>query len=139
MIFIIATIAGNGQAAEHEVMMLNKGEKGMMVFEPDLILANPGDTIRFIPSDKGHNVQSIDAMLPDGVKEFKSEYNTEFRLKVEEEGFYGVKCTLHYGMGMVALIAVGKPANGASARTAKNPSKPRKRFADIFSAYDAAK
>ncbi|MGB6120129.1 MAG: pseudoazurin, partial [Mesorhizobium sp.] len=41
--------AGTAGAAEFEVMMLNKGEKGAMVFEPDFIKAAPGDTIRFVP------------------------------------------------------------------------------------------
>jgi hypothetical protein len=31
--------AGAAQAAEIEVLMLNKGAKGAMVFEPDLIVA----------------------------------------------------------------------------------------------------
>ena len=51
--------AGAADAAEFEVMMLNKGEKGAMVFQPDHIKAAPGDTIRFVPTDKGHNVETI--------------------------------------------------------------------------------
>ena len=46
--------------------MLNKGEKGSMVFVPDLIAAAPGDTIRFVPTDKGHNMETIKGMLPEG-------------------------------------------------------------------------
>ena len=57
-------LAGGTQAAEIEVLMLNKGAKGAMVFEPDLIVAAPGDTIRFVPTDKGHNVETIKGMLP---------------------------------------------------------------------------
>ena len=56
--------AGAAGAAELEVRMLNKGAKGTMVFEPDLIVAAPGDTIRFVPTDKGHNVETIKGMLP---------------------------------------------------------------------------
>ena len=37
--------AGSAGAAEFEVKLLNKGEKGAMVFEPDYIKAAPGDTI----------------------------------------------------------------------------------------------
>ena len=32
-------LAGGAQAAEHEVKMLNKGDKGAMVFVPDLVKA----------------------------------------------------------------------------------------------------
>ena len=36
-----------------EVKMLNKGAEGSMVFEPAFVAAAPGDTIRFISTDKG--------------------------------------------------------------------------------------
>ena len=70
--------AGAAGAAELEVRMLNKGAKGTMVFEPDLIVAAPGDTIRFVPTDKGHNVETIKGMLPEGAEPFKSKFNEEF-------------------------------------------------------------
>ncbi|WP_037373055.1 plastocyanin/azurin family copper-binding protein, partial [Salipiger mucosus] len=44
--------------AVHEVKMLNKGEAGVMVFEPAYVKAEPGDVIQFVPTDKGHNVES---------------------------------------------------------------------------------
>lgn len=120
------------QAAEIEVKMLNRGEKGMMVFEPDYVVAQKGDTVRFIPTDKGHNVQSIKNMLPEGVSKFKSAYNEEFILQLDQDGFYGVKCSPHYPMGMVALIKVGDPKNGEKAQSAKNPPKARKLFKQLF-------
>jgi len=142
---LIATLAAAGmiggfaQAAEIEVHMLNKGEKGGMVFEPDFIQAAPGDTVKFLPTDKGHNAESIKGMLPDGVEKFKSKINQEFVLTVEKDGLYGVKCTPHYGLGMVALIAVGDPVNEEAARAVKQKGKAKARFADIFAAYDASK
>lgn len=132
-------ISGLANAAEIEIQMLNKGEKGGMVFQPDFVQAMPGDTIKFIPTDKGHNVQSIKGMLPDNVKKFKSRFNKEFVLEVNEEGLYGIKCSPHYGLGMVALISVGEPVNEAAARKIKHRSKAKTRFADIFAAYDASK
>jgi pseudoazurin len=74
-------------------------------------------------------------MLPEGVKKFKSKINKEFVLSVEAEGFYGIKCTPHYGMGMVALVAVGNPANSEAAMSVKQKRKAKKRFADIFAEY----
>ncbi len=45
-------LAGGAQAAEHEVKMLNKGDNGAMVFVPELVKIAPGDTVRFVPTDK---------------------------------------------------------------------------------------
>ena len=126
---LLPAIAG---AAEFEVKMLNKGEKGAMVFEPDLIRAAPGDTIKFVPTDKGHNVEAVKGMLPEGVEAFKSKMNQEFVLTIEKDGVYGVKCPPHYGMGMVALIVAGEPANLEEAKAAKQSGKAKKAFEDLF-------
>lgn len=130
---IVAALLGlSGQAAlaaEHEVHMLNKGESGMMVFEPAFIKAEPGDTIHFIPTDKSHNVESIKDMIPAGAEEFKSKINDPFDLTVTEAGLYGVKCTPHLGMGMVMLLQVGDDTSNLDAlQTGKLPKKARERL-----------
>lgn len=121
----IALMAGAAQAETIEVLMKNKGEAGAMVFEPAFVKAQSGDVIRFVPTDKGHNVESIDGMLPEGVDTFKSGLSEEFDLTVDQEGVYGVKCTPHYAMGMVALIQVGDAVNleEATAVTQKGKAK----------------
>ena len=124
--------AGAAWAETIEVQMLNKGEDGSMVFEPAYVAAQPGDVIRFLSVDKGHNAESIDGMLPAGVAEFKSKMNADFDLTVTEEGLYGIKCTPHYAMGMVALIQVGKAANYDEAVGVKQKGKAKKRFEAIF-------
>jgi len=134
-----ALISGFASAAEHEVKMLNKGEKGGMVFEPDFLKAELGDTIKFLPTDKGHNAESIKGMIPEGVEKFKSKINQEFVLSVEKNGLYGIKCTPHYGLGMVMLVTVGEPVNEAEAKAVKQRGKSKKRFDAIFAEYDAAK
>jgi pseudoazurin len=131
--------AGAAQAAEIEVLMLNKGSKGTMVFEPDLIVAAPGDTIRFVPTDKGHNVETIKGMFPEGAEPFKSKFNEDFRITLDAEGVYGVKCAPHYAMGMVALIRVGEPANADEARAVKQTGKAKAVFAELFGQVLAAK
>ncbi|MTE01917.1 pseudoazurin [Paracoccus sp. YIM 132242] len=126
--FLLA-LAVPGLAAEHEVHMLNKGEAGMMVFEPAFVKAAPGDTVHFIPTDKSHNVEAIKDILPAGVEPFKSKMNEEYTLTVTEPGLYGVKCTPHFAMGMVGLIQVGDaPANVDAAKTAKMAKKARERM-----------
>ncbi len=99
--------AGISWAEEIEVKMLNKGEEGKMVFEPSFIKASKGDTIIFLPTDKGHMAASIKGMIPKGAKSFKSKINKKFKYTVKEEGLYGIRCTPHYANGMVALIQVG--------------------------------
>ena len=122
-------LAAPGLAAEHEVHMMNKGAAGTMVFEPAFVRAEPGDTIRFIPTDKSHNVEAIKEILPEGAAPFKSKVNAEYILTVTAPGLYGVKCSPHVAMGMVALIQVGDaPANRDQAITAKLPKKARERM-----------
>ncbi len=131
--------AGGAGAAEVEIKMLNKGEKGAMVFEPDFVSVAPGDTIRFVPTDKGHNVETIKGMFPEGAEPFKSKFNEEFTVTVTAEGVYGVKCAPHYAMGMVALIRVGEPANAEEAKAVKQTGKAKAVFAELFGQVLAAK
>jgi len=128
----LVLIAGAAQAADHQVQMLNKGAKGAMVFEPDLIKAMPGDTVTFVPTDKSHDAESIKGMLPEGAEPFKGKLSEQITVTVPVEGVYGVKCTPHYGMGMVALIVVGNPANAEEAKAVKHPGKAKKVFEALF-------
>lgn len=127
-----ALVIGGAQAADHEVQMLNKGEKGAMVFQPDFIQAAVGDTVTFVPTDKGHDAESIKGMIPDGAQPFKGKMNEKITVTLDAEGVYGVKCTPHYGMGMVALITVGNPVNLEAAQSVKQSGKAKKVFADLF-------
>ncbi|MEQ1956499.1 pseudoazurin [Mesorhizobium sp. CN2-181] len=135
---VATVVAGAAGAAEIEVVMLNKGEKAAMVFQPDFVKAAPGDTIRFVPTDKGHNVEAIKGMLPEGAEPFKSKFNEEFTVTLDKEGVYGVKCSPHYGMGMVALIEVGKPVNIEEAKAIKQTGKAKTVFAGLFGQVVAA-
>jgi pseudoazurin len=121
-------------AEEFEVHMLNKGEKGAMVFEPDLVRAQVGDTVRFIAIDQGHNVETIEGMIPDGAEMVTGKTNEEIVLTLAEEGVYGVKCKPHVGMGMVALIVAGEPINLEAAQAVKTPGKAKKVFEELFEA-----
>ena len=125
--------AGLASAADVEIKMLNKGEKGVMVFEPDFVQVQPGDTVHFVATDKGHDVESIKGMLPDGVEPFKGKMGENFDLTVTAEGVYGIKCTPHLPMGMVALVVVGDASsNLEAAKAVKNPKKAQERFKEAF-------
>jgi pseudoazurin len=122
-------MAAPALAAEHQVQMLNKGEAGAMVFEPALIRMAPGDTVVFVPTDKGHNAETIAGLLPDGAEPFKGKLGKEIAATLTVPGVYAVKCAPHLGMGMVALIVVGDDtANLAALADATLPKRARERF-----------
>ena len=134
MAAVLATLfLGSLAVAEtFEIKMLNKGEAGQMVFEPAFLSANVGDTISFIPASKGHNAETIKDMLPEGAEQFKSKLSKEFSVTLTAEGIYGIKCTPHYSMGMIALIQVGSPVNLDTAKSVKHKGKATKRFDTLF-------
>ena len=120
-------------AAEHEIRMLNKGDRGAMVFEPALIRAALGDSVRFVAADKGHNAEIISTMLPAGAAPFKGKMNQNLTVKFSKAGVYGYKCLPHYGMGMVGAVIVGNGGpNAAQAKAASHPGKAKQVFASIL-------
>lgn len=126
-------VSGGASAADHEVKMLNAGAKGAMVFEPDLIMAAPGDTVTFVPTNPGHLAETVKGMLPAGGKDFKGKAGKPVTMTVDAEGVYGIKCQPHYSMGMVALVIAGKPTNLAEAKAVKQQSpKAKARFDELF-------
>ena len=97
-----------------EIQMLNVNEAGdKMVFSQELIRAELGDVIKFVPTDKSHNAQSVKNALPDGQKKFKGKMNKEIEYLVTEAGLTAVVCQPHQTMGMVALILVGNDVSNA--------------------------
>ncbi|MGY5810293.1 pseudoazurin [Rhizobium sp. LEGMi198b] len=125
----LATSATPPLAADYQIRMVNKGTDGAMVFEPGFTKIAPGDTVTFIPVDKGHNVETFKGLIPKGAPEFKSKANEEYRAKFDIPGAYVVKCTPHAGMGMVALVQVGDhPTNLDAIKTATVPNLVRKRL-----------
>jgi pseudoazurin len=95
-------------SAEHVINMLNKGTDGTaMVFEPGFVRAAVGDTVKIVPVDKGHFAVPLPGFWPKEVPEIKGKINQELVVTLDKEGIYGIKCTPHYSMGMVALIQVG--------------------------------
>lgn len=130
---ILAFAAAPAMAANFEVHMLNKGEAGSMVFEPALTKVAPGDTVTFVPTDKGHNAETMKEIVPEGAEPFKGAMGKEVVATFTAPGVYGIKCAPHYGMGMVALVVVGDaPANLDAAKTAKAPKKVQERLAPLF-------
>lgn len=120
-------------AANFDVQMLNKGADGAMVFEPALIKVAPGDTVTFLPTDKGHNAETIAKMLPDGAEAFKGKMGQSIIVTFTQPGAYGIKCAPHLAMGMVALVVVGDaPANLEAAKAVKLPKAAQDRMNALY-------
>ena len=106
---LFVMIASSAYAEEPKTItieMLNKRDDGAkMVYSEDITKVNVGDTITWVPTSKGHNVQFV--TVPEGVEKIKSKNNKEVSFTFEKEGVYLYVCTPHKGMGMIALVVVG--------------------------------
>lgn len=108
---LLAALAASttASAKDWQVQMLSFGEKGPMVFEPDFIQAQVGDTVTFVPTQPGHHVKSyVTAMGQDA---WSSKYNETYQVTLEHEGVNLYYCPPHLMMGMVGLIQVGEAIN----------------------------
>ena len=107
LILIILFYSTISFAADITIEMLNKRADGqIMVYSEDISKINVGDTITWVPTTKGHNVEFLAG--PDGWEIPKrSKMNKEYSYKFEIPGIYFYQCTPHKGMGMIALIVVG--------------------------------
>ena len=92
-------------ASDMTIEMLNKDADGnKMVFSNEIARIDIGDTITWIPTSKGHNVEMIAS--PNDM-ELKSKNGKEVKTTFEEAGIYYYWCTPHKGMGMIGLVVVG--------------------------------
>ncbi|HKL69321.1 pseudoazurin [Salibaculum sp.] len=124
-----ALMGGAAVAETFEVQMLNMGTDGeRMVFEPAFVQAEPGDTIKFIATNPGHNAETNDGMIPEGAEGFTGRINEEIEVTMTEEGVYGVICKPHFAMGMVMTIAVGDVDAPEDFLAGRVPPKAKQRF-----------
>ena len=132
---VLALAASPAAAKEWQVKMLNKGSDGKpMAFEPAFIKIAPGDTVKFLATQKGHNAESVAGMAPAGGNTFKGKINEEIVVRFAKPGLYGYKCLPHVGMGMVGLVQVGNAANKpqAAAAAAKLPGIGKKKMIELL-------
>jgi pseudoazurin len=126
-------------AATFEVHMKNSGGAGPMVFEPMLTRVAAGDTVKFIPTDRGHNAETITDILPEGAEPFEGKIGQEIDVTFTVPGVYGIKCLPHFAMGMVALVVVGDPeVNLEGAKTARLPARARERIDAVISEIETS-
>ncbi len=130
---LIAVTPALVAAETHEVKMLNRGEAGAMVFEPRFVSAEVGDTVKFVPVDKGHNAESTEGMVPEGQESFEGKMNQEVEVELTTEGVMGVKCKPHFGMGMVMVVQTGDASVPEGFLDTKMPKKAKQAYEEILS------
>jgi pseudoazurin len=103
--------------------MLNKRDDGAkMVYSQDIARIDVGDTITWVPTSKGHNVEFIAG--PDGWDAPKKSKNgKEVAITFDTPGVYLYQCTPHASMGMIALVVVGDGDNDISKAKVRGKSK----------------
>lgn len=104
-------------AADYEIKMLNSGSDGqIMVFSPDYLKVEKGDTVTFVGTDPGHNAESVH--VPAGAQGFNSNFAPSLKVTMDTEGVYVYKCLPHAAMAMAGVIQVGAASNKAEAAAA---------------------
>lgn len=131
-------LASTALAAEHQVQMLNKGPDGQRNwFEPAIVMAEPGDTIKFVAVDKGHNSEGL--VVPEGASEWKGKINEELVITVDSPGVYAYKCTPHFGLGMIGFVVVGDPSvNIEAVEETRYPGKSKALAAELIDEIKAS-
>jgi pseudoazurin len=107
-----------------------------MVYEPDYLEIQPGDTVKFIRKHKSHNAASIAELSPADYPGFMGKIDEEIEVTYDNPGFYGIKCSPHYAQGMVMMIKVGDTTLPDSYRAFKAPGIADKRFQEIYARID---
>ena len=122
-------------AADVAIEMLNKDADGnKMVYSQELVKIEVGDTVSWLPSSKGHNVEMISS--PNKMK-FKSKNGKEARITFETPGIYYYLCTPHKGMGMIGLVVVGNDlSNIDDVKKAKAYGKSKKKLKKLLASLE---
>jgi len=120
---LILALATPALAEDMTIDMLNKREDGAkMVYSEDIARIEVGDTITWLPTSKGHNVEFIAG--PDGWDApKKSKLSKEYAYTFDTPGVYLYQCTPHKSMGMIAVVVVGDGDNDISGAKVRGKSK----------------
>ena len=133
---LLMAMATSAFAESATVEMWNKDpddSKRKMVFSQEIVTIEPGESVTWLATDKGHNVQMIDG--PDGVKlPKKSKLSKDVTLTFDEPGVYVYVCTPHASMGMIGIVVVGElTQEGIDAvKDAKVKGKSKKKFKELL-------
>ena len=132
-VFSLVFVSSMAYAETITIDMLNKRDDGAkMVYSQDIARVAVGDTITWVPTSKGHNVEFVAG--PDGADlPKKSKNNKEVSITFDVPGIYFYQCTPHKGMGMVALVVVGDDtSNKDDIAKAKAVGKSKKKLKKLL-------
>ena len=135
IIFSMFTISAQA-FADIKIEMLNKDDKGnKMIYSEELVDIQVGDTITWLPTSKGHNVEF--KTVPEGVDKIKkSKMNKEYSYTFEVPGVYVYWCTPHKSMGMIGVVIVGDDiSNIEDAYKTKMVGKSKKKLKVLLDSY----
>ena len=124
---VMASLSVPAFAADTTIEMLNKRDDGAkMVYSEDVVTIDVGDTITWVPTAKGHNVEFVAG--PDGWDiPKKSKNNKEVSITFDVPGVYVYVCTPHATMGMLGVVMVAEggevPMNDVSKAKVRGKSK----------------
>lgn len=107
LLILLVSTSVTAKAKTIKVAMLNTGSDGasQMVFEPDFIKAEVGDTVEFVVTDVLHQPQSV--YVPEGANTWAAEVSQGAKVKLNKAGVYVFKCETHKPLGMMGVIQVG--------------------------------
>ena len=134
-LLIIAFLSTPSFAADIAIEMLNKDANGnKMVFSQEVVKIEVGDTVTWLPTTKGHNVEMISS--PSKMK-FKSKNGKEAKITFDTPGIYYYWYTPHKGMGMIGLVVVGNDlSNMDEVASAKARGKSKKKLKKLLASLE---
>ena len=133
---LLMVMATSAFAEDATVEMWNKDPEDKsrkMVFSQEIVVIEPGESVTWLATDKGHNVQLIDG--PDGVElEGKSKISKDVTITFDTPGVYVYVCTPHATMGMIGIVVVGELTQEAidAIKDAKLKGKSKKKLKDLL-------
>lgn len=129
---LLMAMATSAFAEDATVEMWNKDpddKKRKMVFSQEIVTIEAGESVTWLATDKGHNVELVDG--PEGYElPKKSKLSKDVTLTFDQEGVYVYVCTPHASMGMIGIVVVGDLTQEAvdAIKDAKVKGKSKKKF-----------
>jgi len=105
---LLVFISSNVLSADITIEMLNKNKetKKRMVYSQEVVKIEIGQSIEWVPTDRGHNVEML--VGPQGYDlPKKTKLNEAVNMTFSTPGIYLYQCSPHAALGMIGIIVVG--------------------------------
>ena len=118
LFFVMFSATGFSADVTIEMLNKNKETKKRMVYSQELVKIEAGQSIEWVPTDKGHNVEMLAG--PDGYElPKKTKLNQPVNMTFKVPGIYLYQCSPHAALGMIGLIVVGGDTSNMDAIKSK--------------------